>query len=170
MSRNLQPLTLNPHEDDLRVRILDYLKRHNTVTIATCVEGSPWAAAVFYVNRGFVFYFLSDPKSTHCAHLVSNPSVALAIHEDYRDWHQIQGLQIQGTAERVLSAKEKAEAWSSYLSKYPFVSELFGLAKLGPAETSRRLVSVKFYRVTATRVLFTDNSRGFGHREEMLLS
>lgn len=156
-------------QDRLRQRILDYLKRHNTMTLATCGNGSPWAAAVFYVNLDFVFYFLSDPTSTHCTHLASNPMVALAIHEDYRDWRLIQGLQIRGSAERVTSRRETAEAWRLYLAKYPFVSGLFGMARQGPAELSRRLGSVTFYRVASNQVLFIDNSQGFGHRQELVL-
>lgn len=167
--------------DRLRTQVLDYLQRHNTMTIATCAGREPWAAAVFYVNDGFLLYFLSDPGSDHCRQLTDNPTVALTIHEDYRDWREIKGLQIRGVAELLADEAEIREAWRLYLAKYPFVADwqrrlahlpgVAGLLELaGAAGAARRLDAVRFYRVRALRVLYTDNARGFGHREELLVA
>lgn len=150
------------------------------MSIATCQRDAPWAAAAFYVNRGFVFYFLSDPGTTHCRQIEANPRVALTIHEDYRDWREIKGFQIEGLAERVWDEGEIGEAWRLYVGKFPFVRELLPTGYPGEAgppgsdgknagEVERRLGSVRFFKVTATRVVYTDNARGFGHREEIPL-
>ena len=45
----------------LRTEILSYLATHNVMTIASCHENLPWAAAVFYASDGFDLYFLSNP-------------------------------------------------------------------------------------------------------------
>ena len=169
-------------QEDLRARVLDYIQRHNTMTIATCEGNRPWAAAVFYTHRAFVFYYLSDPNSDHSRHVAANPEVALAIHEDYRDWREIKGVQIQGTAAMVTDPSEIEDAWRLYLAKYPFVENWLlrlarplGLGRLARAagdavgDLARRVGSVRFYRVAARRVLYTDNSMGFGHREELSL-
>ena len=33
--------------DELKQQVLDYLKTHNTMTLATCAGDVPWAATVF---------------------------------------------------------------------------------------------------------------------------
>lgn len=155
--------------EDLRETVLEYLKEHNTMTLATAADCSPWAAAVFYVNEGFTLYFLSEPQSRHSRNAALNPAVAVTIHEDYPDWRQIKGVQMEGRVERVTSRKEKAKAMAAYVGKYPFVAEMLlssgALFKL----VSRKARGVKWYRFAPTRVLFTDNERGFGHREEVAL-
>ncbi len=167
-------------QEKLRSEVLEYLSSHTTMAIATCGGEAPWAAAVFYVNHGFVFYYLSDPHSLHSRNLASNPSVAATIQGDYRDWREIKGVQLQGRAEKVTDRRENEEAERLYLAKYPFVNQwLLSLARKSgavpglrslagnPGEVVRRLGSAVFYKVVANRVLFVDNSRGFGYREEL---
>ena len=36
--------------DELKQQILDYLKTHNTMTLATCAGDAPWAATVFFAS------------------------------------------------------------------------------------------------------------------------
>ena len=42
-------------------RVLCYLRDHHVATLATSGDQGPWAAAVFYANRGSTIYFLSAP-------------------------------------------------------------------------------------------------------------
>lgn len=42
-----------------RERVLDYLREHHVMTVATHGSEGPWAAAVFYVNDGFTLFCLS---------------------------------------------------------------------------------------------------------------
>ena len=39
--------------EELKGMVLDYLKTHNTMTLATTRDNRPWAASLFYANDGF---------------------------------------------------------------------------------------------------------------------
>lgn len=57
-----------------------------------------------------------------------------------------------------------AEAWAAYLAKFPFVQQF----RAGDAfEIMGRAVRVRFYRIVPSRVLYLDNRKGFGWREEI---
>lgn len=161
-------------------RVLDYLQRHSTLTLATWGNDSPWAADVFYANDRFVFYFLSDPKSRHCRNIAASPSVALTVHGEYKGWREIRGVQAEGVAQPVEDDGEDRAAWELYLAKFPFVRELYplGLSSVGEVssraeraldEMARRLGSVRMYRITVTRLYYMDNATGFGNRQEIAL-
>jgi len=147
--------------------VLKYLREHNTATISTLGEDGPWATALFYVSDGLTLYFLSDPKTLHCRNITANPIVAATINEDYRDWREIKGIQLKGTAAIVTGGREKAKAFGLYTKKFPFVSEFFSSpAKITQAMLGK-LTSTAFYKLVPQKVLFLDNQLGFGHREEV---
>ncbi len=70
--------------DHLRAQVLDYLKSHNTMTLATCAGDLPWAATVFFASDDLRLYFFSAPESRHCQNLAANARVAVTVQEDYR--------------------------------------------------------------------------------------
>ena len=92
----------------MRQKALAYVATHNVMTLATSGPGEPWAAAVFYASRELDLYFVSSPRSRHASHLQANPKVAAAIHEDYRDWRAIRGIQLSGTAVRLHGTEREA--------------------------------------------------------------
>jgi len=47
----------NVEEEELRIKILQYLESHHTMSLATVHEGVPHSATVYYVNIGFKLYF-----------------------------------------------------------------------------------------------------------------
>src|ERR671910_2398558 len=96
--------------DDLKQQVTHYLRAHNTMTLATCANEVPWAATVFYASEEWKLYFFSVPQSRHCQNLAANPRVAVTIQEDYKDWREIKGIQLEGTVALVDSLTEKAKA------------------------------------------------------------
>ncbi len=146
-----------------RVEALDYLENHQVTTLATNGSHGPWAAAVFYVNNGFTLTFLSSSRSRHSADLDLDPRCAAAIHEDYRDWRDIKGIQIEGRV-RTLSGAKKARAIARYGTKFPMVQP-----STAPAMIRAALEKVAWYELVPERCFFVDNSRGFGHRDEIPL-
>ena len=143
---------------------LSYLEGHNVATLATTGPEGPWAAAVFYANTGFTLYFLSSPTSRHGGNIRGDAEVAATIQEDYSDWREIKGIQLEGQAKR-LEGAERAEAEARFGAKFPLlVSPAFA-----PSEIARALRLVAWYELEPTRVYFIDNSRGFGHRDEIPL-
>jgi uncharacterized protein len=148
----------------LREELLEYLATHNVMTIASCDGNVPWAAAVFYASDSFTLYFLSNPKSRHGTNIAANPRVSAAIHEDYRDWRAIRGIQLEGRAERLGAIRQQARFWRVYERKFPFVKEFFR-----PGRTremlSTKVTGIRLYRIVPSQIYYIDNSKGFGHRE-----
>ncbi|HLI26048.1 MAG TPA: pyridoxamine 5'-phosphate oxidase family protein [Chloroflexota bacterium] len=158
-------------EPTARERVLSYLAHHNTVSLATVDrEGRPWAATVFYVNLGTDLYFLSEPHTRHCQNILATGRVAGTINEDYRDWQQIKGIQLEGTAAIVESPAELLRALHAYLDKYPFVrSFLSPQALLQGVRIAGKALDVRLWRLRPERLWYLDNARGFSAREELPL-
>lgn len=148
--------------DELRGLVLDYLRNHQVMTLATNGSEGPWAAAVFYVNENFTFYFLSSGRTRHAQNMRYSPQIAATIHEDYRDWPAIKGVQMEGVVDQ-LHGGQRHHAQSLYAKKYPFIQK-------ATAEILTGLARVNWYRLAAKRLYFIDNSKGLGHRDEIPLS
>lgn len=151
----------------LNQQILDYLLSHNTMTLATTQGDLPWAATVFFASEDFRLYFFSAPDSRHCQNLAVNPRVAVTIQEDYQDWRQIKGIQIEGRVKLVDGVMEKAKAMAIYARKYPGIIKLFTDPASGIFH--KAFLKVKFYCVETDRIFFIDNEQGFGKRQELVL-
>lgn len=153
--------------EDLRATVVGYLAERYSLTLATQGPEGPWAAGLYFASDGLTLYFLSDPASRHCQDIAADPRVAAAVHEDYRDWREIRGIQLEGRAEPVAAAAELARAWEVYLAKFPFVRQF----RVGDAlQIAGRMVRARFYRIVPARLFFLDNRKGFSHRDELPLS
>ena len=153
--------------DELKQQFLDYLRSHNTMTLATCAGDLPWAATVFYASDDLRLYFFSAPDSRHGHNLAANPRVAVTIQEDYRNWRQIKGIQLEGRVALVDGVLEKAKAMAVYARKYPDVIRLFTDPTSGVFY--KAFLKVKFYCVAPERAFFIDNEQGFGKRQELVV-
>ena len=149
------PVTLPPP-------VADYLAAHNVMTLATQGAQGPWAAAVFYASDGCSMIFLSSPNSRHCSNLAQDARCAATIQEDYRDWAQIKGIQLEGLV-RELQGEEERRAQQLYGEKFPIAGPM---ATVPPAIV-KALARVRWFRLVPERFYFIDNSKGFGHRDEI---
>ena len=141
---------------------LTYLAEHHVLTLGTQGEGGPWAAAVFYVNDGYTLFFLSSPKSRHARNLASDPRVAGTVHEDYAEWTEIRGVQLEGRV-RELGGAEAARARALYGAKFA------GVGAQAPAPGAAALAKASWFELVPERLHFVDNSVAFGHRDEIAL-
>jgi len=146
----------------LSEQVQSYLREHHVMTLASHGAEGVWAAGLFYASEGFTLYFLSSPHSRHCLNLERNAQVSATVHEDYADWRQIKGVQMQGIA-AVLTGAEAAQARRVYGAKFPIV----GKPGQAPAAIVAALAKVRWYRLIPERLYFIDNSAGFGHRDEI---
>lgn len=144
----------------MREKALGYLSAHNVMTLST---KSIWSAAVFYASREFELYFVSSPKSRHALDLESDPRAAAAIHEDYRDWRAIQGIQLAGIVRRLEGAEREA-ALECYRDKFAFLRS--PIPALAPVLAA--LGKAACYRLTPSELHFIDNAAGFGKRTQVL--
>lgn len=152
---------------ELKQQILDYIRSHNTMTLATCAGDIPWAATVFYASDDLHLYFFSSPEARHSLNLEVNSRVAVTIQEDYKDWRVIKGIQLEGKVMLVDGIIEKAKAMAVYARKYADVIKLFTDPSSGIFH--KAFLKVKFYRVVPEKVFFIDNEQGFGKRQELIL-
>ena len=140
----------------------EYLATHHVMTLATQGADGPWAAAVFYAGDGASLIFLSAPSSRHCRNLALDARCAATIQEDYRDWPQIKGIQLEGRVTE-LAGEDESRARQLYGEKFPIAGPL---ATVPPA-VLKALAKVRWFRLVPERFHFIDNSKGFGHRDEI---
>jgi hypothetical protein len=146
--------------NDLYGDVASYLAQHRVLTLATHGPLGLWAAAVFYANEDFTFYFLSAPATRHAQNLSEVPRVAGTIQDDDVAWQEIKGVQLEGTVQR-LGGGDREHAISVYGARFPFLNE-------APQEILAALQGVDWYRLVPDRLYFLDNGRGFGHRDRIL--
>jgi uncharacterized protein len=145
--------------------VADYLGAHHVMTLATHGVEGPWASAVFYANDGASLIFLSAPGTRHCRNLAQDSRCAATIQEDCNDWKRIKGIQLEGRVVQLQGDEEK-RARHLYGEKFPIV----GAAAVIPPAIVEALARVRWFRLTPERLHFIDNSKGFGHRDEIDLS
>jgi uncharacterized protein YhbP (UPF0306 family) len=145
---------------DLRAEVCGFLDAHNTLTLACVDDDGPWAADVYYARVGRDLCFFSSPESRHALAFAGGSPAAGTVHGEYEGWTDIKGVQLSGRVEELLGVTEKARALAGYLLKFPFARELL-------VEGRDLAEKVRFYRLRPERVLFVDNERGFGAREEV---
>ncbi len=139
------------------------------MTLATCSSMGAWAADVYFARKGNTLYFYSSPKSRHCCDIVEHPQVAATVHIIAEQWQRIQGLQIVGRVEPVEGAAAQAVALATYLAKFPLVKDFFQAPqKMGKA-IADKMGRVAPYMLLAETLYITDNTAGFGNRQEYAL-
>lgn len=148
---------------DLAARISNFLDKHHVVSLATCSSGRPHAANLFYARNGLSLLWVSDPASRHSIELEANPRVAATVAPDYRDFDEICGLQISGQAHRVSDASERRHARGLLEARYPFLNRLSD----GPPALRDAYAHAEVYRLDPERLVMTDNSRGFAHKDTL---
>ncbi len=146
---------------DPRQLALDYLASHQVMTLATHGSLGIWAAAVFYVNDDFNLFFLSAGHTRHAQNMTAVPQVAATIQEDYRDWQDIQGIQLEGQVS-LLDNVSRETAVARYKQKYPFLAN-------ADEKMQAALSRVNWYLLQPERLYFIDNGLGLGHRDEIAL-
>jgi uncharacterized protein YhbP (UPF0306 family) len=148
--------------NQLITRIKQFLADHTTLTLATIArDGRPQAAPLFYAEMDDLsLIFISEKKVRHSQNIVRDNRVAATIYADGQQWQSIQGIQLEGTC-KGLTGPPAQVARTIYLSKYPFI-EKNKLLKL-------MLHKVTFYQITPIWLRLIDNTRGFGHKEELRL-
>jgi len=140
----------------MRKKILDLMKTHQVMTIATVrPDGYPQATTVTYANDGLNLYFSCDGTSQKVRNIERNRKVSLAIDHDCEDWSEIQGLSLGGTAQVVKDQKEFQRALKLMTKKYPQMAEL-------GEEDMKDMAIVK---VTPKVFSVLDYTRGFGHTD-----
>jgi uncharacterized protein YhbP (UPF0306 family) len=133
-------------EQQLPGPVLEYLREHNTLTLATASgSGIPRAATFLYVNEGPSLYFWSKGSAISARHIQQNPMVAFTVDEYATDLTQTRGVQGMGQCSMILDGSEVARVADLFGQKFP---------ALAPGTT----MSISFFRITPTEIEFIDNT------------
>jgi nitroimidazol reductase NimA-like FMN-containing flavoprotein (pyridoxamine 5'-phosphate oxidase superfamily) len=144
-------------EAKMERRILDLLKRHNVLTLATVrPDGWPQATTVAYANDGLTLYVMVDKTSQKARNIRKCDKVSLTIDRDYKDWTRIKGLSMAATAQVVRSASDKRRAAQLLAKKFPEMEEW---------ASGEGLASVAILMLTPKVISVLDYSKGFGHTD-----
>lgn len=139
-------------------RYLSYLEKHTVMSLATFGTKGVWSAALYYVNEKSTLYFLSAPHTRHSQNIAANPQVAVTIQENYTNWEEIKGIQLEGLCTLVLEQEHQAII-DLYAQKFPIIGDD------APPQIAKALNKIGWYQIVPTRLYFIDNSKGLGHRE-----
>ena len=130
-------------------RIIDFIKEHHVLTIATCDKGEPYCANCFYVylekkNR---FVFNSDIETKHSQDFMKNKNVAGSVVLETKTVGKIQGIQFNGEIKR-LDKEELKNAKKQYLKSFPYAV----------------LMKTTLWGVDLNFIKMTHNTLGFGKK------
>ena len=130
-------------------RIIDFIKEHHILTLATANKNQPYTSTCFYVyvEEKNLFIFTSDYDTKHIKDIENNKNVALAIALETKITGKIRGLQITGTIKE-LTHNEYTKARKIYISQFPIAI----------------LTKSPLWAVEPDFIKMTDNRLGFGKK------
>lgn len=130
-------------------RVVEFIKEHHVLTLATTVDNQPYCANCFYayLEDENILVFSSDEDTKHISDVRKNRLVAASVVLETKTVGKIQGLQIMG---EMLEAKEEAlkRANKAYLKRFPYAI----------------LKSTKLWLLDISFIKMTDNRLGFGKK------
>lgn len=138
----------------------EYLNNHSVLCLATTRGSQPWVSPVFYALWGEKLVFLSAPHTRHARNLVENSRVSASVQEDYHNWQEIKGVQLEGVAQLV-SDQHISEVVQCYSRKFPVTGDQ------APPEIASAIDKIKWYQLQPSLIYFIDNSVGLGYREQI---
>ena len=130
-------------------RIIDFIKAHHLLSLATTKDNIPYCANCFYVfdEKNNSLIFSSDNKTKHAQDFIANPNVAGSIALETKEVSKIQGVQLLGT---ILELKEEELKITKkqYLKAFPYA----------------RLMKLHLWAIQLTFIKMTHNQLGFGKK------
>jgi len=130
-------------------RIVNFIKRHHVLTLATSAENIPWTANCFYVyiEEDNLLVFTSDKETRHISEAIEQSQVAGSIVLETSSVGKIQGIQFQGLIYEPVG-KELKKIRTRFLLRFPYA-----VVK----NTTMWVVRLSFIKMT-------DNRLGFGKK------
>lgn len=137
----------------LSARILDVLKRHHFLTLATIrPDGYPQATIVNYVHDDLTIYFATDATSQKAGNIQLNDKVSVAIASETQDAYKLRSLSLSGTAKRVIDAERLQNL------RIRLFQELPEAKRLAPEDAKQLAV----FAITPVAVCLVEYASGYG--------
>jgi uncharacterized protein YhbP (UPF0306 family) len=131
------------------------------MSLATFGSSGPHATSLFYACDGLALVWVSEPDSQHSRDIEADQRVAATVAPDYSDFAAIRGVQIAGTAHRIVVADERMRHLAQLEARYSFLGQLAE----GPLKLRQAYVRTAVYRLQPARIVLIDNTKNFGHKE-----
>ncbi len=130
-------------------KIVDFIRKHHVLTLATSLDGQPWCCNCFYtyLEDEAAFVFTSDYETRHIGETLKNNRVAGSVVLETSIVNKIQGIQFTGI---LLMPEEEMVSRSkhAYLKRFPFAV----------------LMDTTLWILYADHIKLTDNRLGFGKK------
>ena len=130
-------------------RIIEFIKNHYLLTLATSKDNTPYCCNIFYVydEKNNSLIFSSDIKTKHATDFIENPHVAASIALETKDVDKIQGVQLLGEIE-ILKGEDLKVASKQYLKEFPYAQNM----------------KLYLWEMKLTFIKMTHNKLGFGKK------
>jgi uncharacterized protein YhbP (UPF0306 family) len=137
---------------DVPPRVLEFLREHTTMTLATASPtGVPRATTLRFVNDGLTLYIWTRAQSWTAKQIEQNPLVSFTISEESA------GLQGTGEARVVLGGDEVARAVELFAEKFP-------------TALSASTMNISFFRIAPTDIKLVDETYAGGRGETQMFA
>ncbi|MBT3210190.1 MAG: hypothetical protein HN704_15235 [Bacteroidetes bacterium] len=130
-------------------RIIDFIKEHHVLTMATSNNNEPYCANCFYVylEKENTLVFTSDNSTKHISDVLIQNYVAGSIVLETKIVGKIRGIQFNGIISK-LKNYERKKAKLAYLKRFPYAI----------------LAKTNLWKIDLTFIKMTDNRLGFGKK------
>jgi len=130
-------------------RMIDFIKKHHVLTLATSNNNKPYCANCFYtfLEDEIAFVFTSDMNTKHIQDSINQNYVGGSVVLETSVIGKIQGIQFNGTIFKAENAiLEKAN--KAYIKRFPFAA----------------LMNTTLWVLKLSFIKMTDNRLGFGKK------
>lgn len=136
------------------------LQSQSTLALATtAADGTPHIAPVFYCADALRLYWFSSARSRHSRNLQLNPAAAVTVYAPTRQWREIRGVQMRGTASVVIDPARRNSIAEAYNARFRLGVEFHAV------QARSRL-----YEFRPSWIRYLDNSIRFGYKIEFRLT
>ena len=145
-------------EEELEKTIIQYLKTHNVLHLATCRDNEPRSTPLEYFNNGLTVHVLSEGGGKF-ANLKANPKVSYSICDPYdpvEDMLGATGLQVWGNA----TTFKKNENPAQFEKIYKYSRNAEALKKHG-IEQMASAVNFNIITIEPLKIRYLDMRKGF---------
>lgn len=127
-------------------RIIDFLKQHHLLTLATTVDDTPQVSNLFYAfdETQQLFIVASDLKTKHIQNILKNSLVACSVALETDEVGKIQGVQCRAR----MYACDDVALKKLYFKAFPYA----------------KVMSPQLWCIVLEHIKLTDNRLGFGKK------
>ena len=143
-----------------------FLAAHHVMSLATFGASGAHATNLFYACDGLALVWISEPGTRHSQQIEADARVAATVAPDYSEFAAIRGVQIAGTARRIVAADERLRHLALLEARYSFLRELAAQ----PSKLREAYGRTAVYRLQPASIVLIDNTKGFGHKETLEIS